>query len=152
MALCEGYRPDRVRVMSFEGEDWLRAQSGAKVADRIRDNRADGIDVEIIFPNKGLAMWATPDPVFANAQCRVWNDWAWEQFGPHPDRHAAGRRVATGDLEGAMKEIERVAKLGFRALTLPCKPIWGAHDVDHVNYNLPHFDPMWALIQEATCR
>jgi predicted TIM-barrel fold metal-dependent hydrolase len=57
--------------------------------------------------------------------------------------------IATGDLEGAMKEIERVAKMGFRALSLPCKPIWGGHDVDHVNYNLPHFDPMWRLIEEV---
>ena len=48
-----------------------------------------------------------------------------------------------------MTEIERVAKMGFRALSLPCKPIWGGHDVDHVNYNLPHFDPMWRLIEEA---
>ena len=23
---CEGYRPDRVRVMSFEGEDWVRSK------------------------------------------------------------------------------------------------------------------------------
>ena len=88
---CEGYRPDRVRVMSFEGEDWVRSKAGADVQDRIRDNRADGVDVEMIFPNKGLAMWATPDPVFANAQCRVWNDWAWEQFGPYPGRDAARR-------------------------------------------------------------
>jgi predicted TIM-barrel fold metal-dependent hydrolase len=145
----EGYRPDRVRVMSFEGEDWLRAQSGAVVADRIRDNRGDGVDVEIIFPNKGLAMWATPDPVFSNAQCKVWNEWSWEQFGPHPDSMLPVAAISTGDLPGAMAEIERVAKVGFRALTLPCKPIWGAHDVDHVNYNLPHFDPMWALIQET---
>jgi predicted TIM-barrel fold metal-dependent hydrolase len=145
----EGYRPDRVRVMSFEGEDWLRAQSGAVVADRIRDNRGDGVDVEIIFPNKGLAMWATPDPVFSNAQCKVWNDWAWEQFGAHSDTMLPAAAIATGDLPGAMAEIERVAKLGFRFLTLPCKPIWGAHDVDHVNYNLPHFDPMWALIEEC---
>jgi predicted TIM-barrel fold metal-dependent hydrolase len=146
---CEGYRPDRVRVMSFEGEDWLRSRAGADVQDRIRDNRRDGVDVEIIFPNKGLAMWATPDPVFANAQCRVWNDWAWEQFGPHPESMLPVASIATGDLPGAMHEIERVAKLGFRALSLPCKPIWGGHDVDHVNYNLPHFDPMWALIQET---
>ncbi|HME26014.1 MAG TPA: amidohydrolase family protein [Acetobacteraceae bacterium] len=146
---CEGYRPDRVRVMSFEGEDWVRSKAGADVLDRIRDNRTDGVDVEIIFPNKGLAMWATPDPVFANAQCRVWNDWAWEQFGPHPESMLPVASIATGDLPGAMAEIVRVAKLGFRALSLPCKPIWGGHDVDHVNYNLPHFDPMWALIQEA---
>ena len=146
---CEGYRPDRVRVMSFEGEDWVRSKAGADVQDRIRDNRADGVDVEIIFPNKGLAMWATPDPVFANAQCRVWNDWAWEQFGPHPDAHAAGRldrhrrprRRDGRDRAGRQDRLPR--------LSLPCKPIWGGHDVDHVNYNLPHFDPMWPLIEEA---
>lgn len=146
---CEGYRPDRVRVMSFEGEDWVRSKAGADVKDRITDNRGDGVDVEIIFPNKGLAMWATPDPVFSNAQCKVWNDWAWEQFGPYPDSMLPVASISTGDLEGAMAEITRTAKLGFKALSLPCKPIWGGHDVDHVNYNLPHFDPLWRLIEET---
>jgi predicted TIM-barrel fold metal-dependent hydrolase len=146
---CEGYRPDRVRVMSFEGEDWVRSKAGAEPAQRLVDNHRDGIDSEIIFPNKGLAMWATPDPVFANAQCAVWNDWAWEQFGGFGQAMVPVAAIATGDLESAMAEIERVAKLGFKVLTLPCKPIWGAHDVDHVNYNLPHFDPMWRLIEEA---
>jgi hypothetical protein len=134
---CEGYRPDRVRVMSFEGEDWLRQQSGADVQERIRDNRADGVDVEIIFPNKGLAMWATPDPVFANAQCKVWNEWAWEQYGPYPEAMLPAAAIATGDFDGAMAEIARVAAVGFRALTLPCKPIWvgadpGVRSADHV--------------------
>ncbi len=146
---CEGYRPDRIRVQSFEGEDWIRSKAGADPAERVRDNQRDGIDMEIIFPNKGLAMWATPDPVFANAQCRIWNDWAWEQFGPYPDCMLPAAAVATGDLDGTLAEIERVAKIGYRALTLPCKPHWGAHDVDHVNYNLPHFDRMWALIEET---
>lgn len=146
--ITEGYRPDRVRIQSFEGEDQLRAKAGADPADRARDHARDGIDAEIIFPNKGLAMWATPDPVFANAQCRVWNDWASETFAPY-DSMIPVAAVATGDLDGAMAEIARCAKLGFTILTLPCKPIWGGHDVEHVNYNLPHFDPMWALIQDT---
>ncbi len=146
---CEGYRPDRIRIMSFEGEDWVRSQAGADPEHRIRDNESDGIDAEIIFPNKGLAMWATPDPVFANAQCRVWNDWAWEQFGAWPEKMVPAAAVATGDLDGTLAEIERCAALGYKALTLPCKPIWGGHDVDHVNYNLPHFDPLWALVEET---
>ena len=146
---CEGYRPDRVRIMSFEGEDWVRSQAGADPEGRIRDNEGDGIDAEIIFPNKGLAMWATPDPVFANAQCRVWNDWAWEQFGAWPEKMVPVAAIATGDLDGTLAEIERCAALGYKALTLPCKPIWGGHDVDHVNYNLPHFDPLWALVEET---
>lgn len=146
--VTEGYRPDRLRDQSFEGEDQLRAKAGADPKDRQVDHRRDGIDAEIIFPNKGLAMWATPDPVFAMAQCRVWNDWAHEIYGPYPEMIPVAA-VATGDLDGTMREIERCAKLGFKALTLPCKPIWGAHDVAHVNYNLPHFDPMWALIEET---
>jgi predicted TIM-barrel fold metal-dependent hydrolase len=146
---CEGYRPDRVRVMSFEGEDWVRSKAGAEVEQRLIDNAGDGIDVELIFPNKGLAMWATPDPVFASAQCAVYNDWAWEQYGAYLDRIVPAAAIATGDLPSALAEIERAAKTGFRVLTLPCKPIWGGHDVDHVNYNLPHFDPMWRLIEEA---
>ena len=146
--VTEGYRPDRIRVQSFEGEDKLRAQAGADPADRARDHARDGIDVEIIFPNKGLAMWATPDPVFANAQCRIWNDWAAETFADYPSMIPVAA-IATGDLEGSMQEIERTANMGFTILTLPCKPIWGGHDVEHVNYNLPHFDPMWALIQDT---
>src|ERR1700721_209224 len=57
--------------------------------------------------------------------------------------------IATADLPGSIAEVERVAKLGFRGLTLPCKPIFGAHDARHPNYNLPIFDPLWSVIQEA---
>lgn len=146
--VSEGHRRDRLRDSSFEGEDQLRAKAGADPEGRLADHRRDGIDAEIIFPNKGLAMWATPDPVFADAQCRVWNDWAHEFYGPYPQMIPAAA-IATGDLDCAMREIERSAKRGFKALTLPCKPVWGAHDVDHVNYNLPHFEPMWALIEET---
>ncbi len=109
----------------------------------------DGIDAEVIFPNKGLSMWATPDPKLAQAQCRVYNNWAWEVFGAYNDKMSPMACIATGELEGAMAEIERTAKMGFRGLSLPCKPIWGAHEVEHPNYNLPMFDPIWALIQET---
>jgi predicted TIM-barrel fold metal-dependent hydrolase len=147
--ISEGYRPDRLRLGELEGEDQVRAKAGADPLERLRDQARDGIDGEVVFPNKGLAMWATPDPVFAMAQCRVWNDWAWETFGPHVERMSPAAALATGDLDGSIAEVQRVAKLGFRFLTLPCKPIWGGHDVDHPNYNLPMFDPLWAAIQDA---
>jgi predicted TIM-barrel fold metal-dependent hydrolase len=147
--VSEGHRPDRLRLSELEGEDQVRAKAGADPLYRLRDHARDGIDGEAIFPNKGLSMWATPDPVFAQAQCRVWNEWAWETFGPYIDRLSPAAALATGDLEGSIKEVQRVAKVGFRFLTLPCKPIWGAHDVEHPNYNLPLFDPLWAAIQDA---
>jgi predicted TIM-barrel fold metal-dependent hydrolase len=147
--ITEGYRPDRLRLSELEGEDATRAKAGATPEERLRDHAIDGIDGEAIFPNQGLAMWATFDPVFAMAMCRVWNDWAWETFGRFVDRLSPAAALATGDLDGSIKEVARVAKMGFRFLTLPCKPMWGGHDVEHVNYNLPHFDRLWAAIQDA---
>src|SRR5207248_2770468 len=147
--VSEGYRPDRLRTDALDGEDGLRQRVGADPVERLRHMDEDGIDIEVIFPNKGLAMWATPDPVFAMAQCRVYNDWAHEIFGRFRNRMAPAAALATGDLEGSMAEVKRAAKLGFQLLTLPCKPIWGGHDVDHPNYNLPMFDPLWTVIQDA---
>ena len=147
--IAEGYRPDRLRITALEGEDDARQKAGADPRERLRDQARDGIDAEVVFPNKGLAMWATPDGAFALAQCQVWNDWAWETFGPYVERMSPAAALATADLEGSIAEIKRVAALGFRVLTLPCKPVWGAHDVEHPNYNLPVFDPLWAVIQDA---
>jgi predicted TIM-barrel fold metal-dependent hydrolase len=147
--VSEGHRPDRLRVDELEGEDRLRQLSGADPEQRLRDMDRDGIDAEVMFPNKGLSMWATPDAAFAMAQCRVYNEWAWEVFANYNHRMSPAAAIATADLEGSIAEVKRVAKLGFRALTLPCKPVWGAHDVDHPNYNLPVFDPLWAVIQDA---
>ncbi len=145
----EGYeKADRINLAALEGEDQVRSKAGADPLDRLRDDDLDGIDGEVIFPNKGLAMWATPDPVFAQAQCRVYNDWAWEQFGPHIDRLSPAAALATGDIEGTMTEIERVAKLGFRHVTLPSKPLFGPHSVGELNYNKVEFDPIWAALQD----
>ena len=140
--VSEGHRPDRLRTDELEGEDRLRQQAGADPEQRLRDMDRDGIDAEVIFPNKGLV-----DVGHARRRLR---------HGPVPRLQRVGvgdlraatttacrrrPRIATGDLEGSIAEVQRVAKLGFRALTLPCKPVWGAHDVDHPNYNLPDVRP-----------
>ena len=147
--VVEGYRPTKIRIAAMVGQDKERNGSGATIEGRQADHKRDGIDAEVIFPNKGLAMWATPDPVFAMAQCRVWNTWAWEFYGPNNDTMSPMAALGAGDIPGTLAEIERVAKLGFRGLTLPCKPIFGSHDVDDPNYNLPMYDPMWALLEEV---
>ena len=145
----EGFRPIRLRNIEFNGEDALRNGAGQTPAERIADLEADGVDCEILFPNKGLTIWATPDAQFSQAMCRVYNDWVWEVFGEHNDRLAPMACVASADIEGAIAEIQRRAKQGFLGLALPCKPIWGAPDHEHSNYNLPEFDPLWACIQDA---
>ena len=145
----EGFRPIRLSNLKFEGEDLERAESGKTPEQRIEALDRDGIDCEIIFPNKGLTVWATPDVEFSQAMCRAWNDWAWETFSPHHDRLSPVACIAAGDIEGSIAEVQRSAKRGFRALSLPCKPVWGAPNHEHINYNLPEFDPLWAAVSDV---
>jgi predicted TIM-barrel fold metal-dependent hydrolase len=149
-SVVEGYAPVKIRDLKLQGEDQERAAAGYRDPElRLKDHERDGIDAEVIFPNRGLQMWATPDPVFSQAMCRVYNDWAWEVFGPYYDRLSPLACVATGDIDGAIAEIERVAAIGFRGLSLPCKPTWGPGSSKDINYNHPDFDRLWAAIQDA---
>ncbi len=147
--VSEGFRPTKLRESMFEGEDLARSQAGRYPQERVADLAMDGVDAEILFPNKGLMMWATRDAEFAQTMCRVWNEWAWETFADYNDRLSPMACVATADIEGSMREIERCAKLGFRGLCLPCKPIFGPHNHDDLNYNLPEFEPLWELIEDV---
>ncbi len=145
----EGFRPLKIRNIKFEGEDALRNASGRDPAQRAADLALDGVDAEILFPNLGLTIWATPDAEFSQMMCRAWNDWAWETYGPYNHVLSPMACVAAADIEGAIAEIERCAKLGFRGLSLPCKPVWGSPNHEDLNYNLPQFDPLWACIQDV---
>jgi predicted TIM-barrel fold metal-dependent hydrolase len=147
--ISDTLRRTRLQDSIFEGEDLARNQAGADIGERLKDRVRDGVDAELIFPNKGLFMWATQDALFAQAQCKVWNDWAWETYGPYNDFMSPMATLATADIAGSIKEIERVAKLGFRGLTLPCKPVFNSQDSRDPNYNMGVYDPMWSLIEET---
>src|SRR5690606_26451487 len=92
---------------------------------------------------------ATSDPVFSGAMCRAYNDWAWEMVGAHKARLNPAACIATGVIDAAVAEVQRVTRLGFRVLTLPCKPIYGAYDSEDLNYNLPAYDPLWQAAVDA---
>ena len=117
-------------------------QRGNPSADRYTDMDYDGVDAEVMFPNKGLANWSSPDPALHVAMCRVYNDWVHELFGGN-SRSFPAACVAPADIGACVAEIERVAKLGFRCVTMPPLVTGGK------GYNLPEYDPVWAALAEA---
>ena len=149
----EGLRSDRVADIAYVGEDDLRTKSSAampSIVDRLADQKIDGIDGEILFPNGGaLLMFGSPDIDFVMAQCRVWNDWQWEYVHPHQKVSKPIACVATADVGLAVEEIKRCAKMGYEIVMIPNKPIFGPANHAHPNYNLPMFDPIWAAIQDT---
>lgn len=153
--ITEGQRNSRLADVQLAGEDGLRSASGGVTCEedvqaRLRHLELDGIDGELIFPGGvGISAFATPDPEFSGAMCRAYNDWAWDMVGAHRKIMNPAACIATGNVAAAVAEVQRVAKLGYRVLTLPCKPVFGSYDTDDLNYNLPEFDPLWAAVQDA---
>jgi predicted TIM-barrel fold metal-dependent hydrolase len=146
----EGFRQAKLNwVQPFEGHEKLRNEAGRTPQDRIDDLAIDGCDAEILFPNKGLTVWATPDAKFSHAMCRAYNEWAWETFSAYNDRLMPMACVAPAALDETIDEIQRCARLGFKGLSLPCKPVFGPPDVDDPNYNLKEFEPLWECITDV---
>ncbi|WP_051974676.1 amidohydrolase family protein [Cupriavidus necator] len=160
--VMEGRRPSKIReaprdagvdVEAFKEQDTderprLDRTAGAmfqKVGNiderRYRDMDYDGIDVEIVFPNKGLANWSSPDPEHNKVMCRVYNDWVSEAFKGR-NRSLPVACIAPADIEAAVLEIQRVARLGFHSVMMP--PLVGKR-----GYNSPDFDPVWAALSDA---
>ena len=147
---AEGFRPAKLNwTKPFEGHEKLRNQSGRSPEARLADLALDGCDAEVLFPNKGLSIWATPDADFSHAMCRAYNEWAWEEFADYNDRLAPMACIAPAALDKAIAEIQRCAALGFKGLSLPAKPVFGPPDVDDLNYNLREMEPLWDCIDEV---
>ncbi len=155
--LQDGFTPTPISTTPLEGEDQLRTKLGAYLLDgprsmdeRIADLDRDGVDAEIIFPNgAALLLWATPDVEFMMVQARIWNDWAMETCKGYLHRSKPIAAVPTADIDMAIAEIQRVAKMGYDVICLPNKPIFGPPKVGDANYNLPIYDRLWAAITDA---
>jgi predicted TIM-barrel fold metal-dependent hydrolase len=148
--VIEGQPKRRSRDVDMEGEDEERRRAGGPAPEqRLKDHARDGIDAEIIFHQLGGIAHALEDAEFAMAMCRVSNDWAWEVFGPYNDRLSPAAGVTTIDVNLAIQEVYRTAKMGFRCFALPVKPVYDGKSIDDPNYNLPMYDPLWAAIQET---
>jgi len=144
----EGHRPVRIRDLKLEGEDLERSKAGSREPEiRWADHARDGIDAEIVYPNVGLMMWASPDAPMQTAMTRVWTDWVMEVFKNDLHRSAPAAAVAPLDVEAATAEVHRIAKMGFKHVMLPVQP--GRDEKGRlVGYNLPMFDPLWAALQD----
>lgn len=150
-SIVDGQRPVRLRELKLEGEDLERSKAGSRdPEERLRDDLRDGIDAQVVYPNKGLQHWTSPDWEMQAALCRVWNDWALpEVFRGYEHRAAPAACIAPMNVEDAIKEVQRVANMGYRHLFLPVQPTGNAKVDRPTGYNHRMFDPLWAAICDA---
>jgi predicted TIM-barrel fold metal-dependent hydrolase len=108
---------------------------------RIKDMDRDGVDAEVIYGILGAA-GRLNDREAANEMLRIYNDWLVQFCKVYPERHIGLACLPYGDVDAAVKEIYRVAKLGLRGLELSCS--WDMEPMWH-----PMWEPLWQAVNEV---
>jgi len=134
----------RVDVMAATGlyEDGAKGhRHPTDPALRKKDMERDGVDAEVIFGILGAATRLN-DPVAANEMFRIYNDWLVDFCKHDPARFIGLACLPYGDIDAAVKEIHRVAKIGLRGLELSCS--WDMEPMWH-----PVWEPLWKAVHEV---
>ena len=132
------YALNRVRYQPFEDMGWTgEAQLIAM--------DAEGIDVSVVYPSRGLYALTRPDmePRFAAAVARAYNDWLYDFCRADPSRLVGAGMVSPFDMKDAVAEARRCAEeLGFRAVFL--RP----NEFEGRNWHDPFYEPLWTALEE----
>ncbi len=108
---------------------------------RIKEMEKDGVDAEIIFGILGVAS-RVQDHEAANEMLRIYNDWLKDFCSHYPDRQIGLACLPYGDIDAAVAEIHRVARLGLRGLELSCS--WDMEPMWH-----PVWEPLWKAVSDV---
>ena len=101
----------------------------------------DGVDAEVIYGILGAATRLN-DPAAANEMFQIYNDWLVAFCRHHPERYIGLACLPYGDIDAAVKEIYRVAKLGLRGMELSCS--WDMEPMWH-----PVWEPLWKAVNDV---
>jgi predicted TIM-barrel fold metal-dependent hydrolase len=108
---------------------------------RIKDMERDGVQAEVIFGILGAAT-RLDDHEAATEMCRIYNDWLVDFCRHYPDRHVGLACLPYGDIDAAVSEIHRVAKLGLRGVEMSCS--WDMNPMWH-----PMWEPFWQAVHDV---
>src|SRR5206468_2642 len=82
---------------------------------RVKEMDRDGVDAEVIYGILAAAA-KLKDIEASNEMLRIYNTWMAEFCRHYPNRHIGLANLPYGDIEAAVAEVHRVAKLGFKVL------------------------------------
>lgn len=108
---------------------------------RIKDMERDGVDAEVMYGILGAAT-KLADHEAANEMFRVYNDWLKDFCSHYPDRQIGLACLPFGDIDAAVAEIYRAAKMGLKGLELSCS--WDMEPMWH-----PCWEPIWKAVNDV---
>lgn len=109
---------------------------------RLADQDRDGVQGEVLYGILGASMRMN-DAEAAAEMIRIYNEWLAGFCRTHPHRYAGLACIPNSPIEGAVEEIERVARRGgVRGIDV-------ANSVDMPPLWDPYWEPLWAVANEV---
>jgi predicted TIM-barrel fold metal-dependent hydrolase len=138
----QNYRVDKMAAVGLyeDGKKGIRRPTDPHL--RIKDMELDGVQAEVIFGILGAATRLNDNDA-AKEMFRIYNDWLKDFCRHYPDRQIGLACLPYGDIEAAVKEVHRVAKMGLRGLELSCS--WDMEPMWH-----PVWEPLWQAVNEVS--
>jgi predicted TIM-barrel fold metal-dependent hydrolase len=119
----------------------VRPPGAFDVRQRLVDLDDQGIYREVVFPSLGLWVTVMSNLELQSACVRIYNDWCHENINQVSPRFLGVGVLPLLDIEASVREVERLADLGFRAVLLPGEPTEG------FPYNKnDHWEPLWSAV------
>jgi predicted TIM-barrel fold metal-dependent hydrolase len=137
----QNYRVDKMAETGLydDGKKDVRRVSDPHL--RIKDMDRDGVDAEVIYGILGAASRLN-DHEASNEMLRIYNNWLKDFCSHYPDREIGLACLPYGDIDAAVEEIHRVAKMGLRGLELSCS--WDMEPMWH-----PMWEPLWKAVNDV---
>ena len=110
---------------------------------RRRDQDADGVAAEILFPNYGMALFGVDDVELQREGFRLYNDWLADYCRVAPGHLFGVPCVSVYDIDGAVREMQRGHDRGLVGVM-----VWQAPD-PNLPFTSDHYEKLWAAAAEA---
>jgi predicted TIM-barrel fold metal-dependent hydrolase len=109
---------------------------------RLHEMQTDGVTAEVLYPSYAMQLFSTVmDPSVQMACARAYNDWLHEYCSAAPDRLKGVGILPATDLDTALVETRRLAKLGYVDVLIDAHPPASRY------YDDPQWEPLWAELE-----
>jgi len=125
-------------------------RGGWDPAARIEDMDFDGVDAQVLFGSGyggGIEIRSESRPLCL-AMMQVYNDWLAEHCRAYPKRTIGIAEIPHWDVELAIAEARRAAKLGLRGVLLAAIPAYPESPPEDKPYTDPCYEPLWTALEE----
>src|SRR5215475_9433077 len=136
-----GARFDAPETISGQGRFEDVHRGGYDPDQHLKDMALDGVSGEVLYPSQGLFYFKVADTALMSAIFRAYNDWLAEFCRADPARLKGIAMINLDDIQDAIRELERAARLGMAGAMITEYPF------EDRRYDQSEYEPFWAAAQ-----